>query len=135
MPSATVRAFAKINLALEVLNRRPDGFHNLRTIFQTITVHDTIRIEVDRNVDKSSLELTSSVDIPGENLVIRAARTILELTSSKARIGFELDKCIPMGAGLGGGSTDAAAILLALPPLLGFNLPLATLLELGADLG
>ncbi len=134
MPRAVVRAFAKINLSLEVLNKRPDGFHNLRTIFQTISLHDVIDVDV-RPAAESHIELQSDVEIPGENLIIRAARAVLELTGAAANIRFVLQKRIPMGGGLGGGSTDAAAVLLALPRLLGQAVDIGVLVEAGARLG
>ncbi|MDZ4801095.1 MAG: 4-(cytidine 5'-diphospho)-2-C-methyl-D-erythritol kinase [Bryobacteraceae bacterium] len=132
--SASVCAFAKVNLSLEVLNRRPDGFHNLRTVFQTISLHDTIDIEV-HEADRPRVELISDVEIPGENLIVRAALALLEVTGAVAEVRFRLQKRIPMGGGLGGGSTDAAAVLLALPALLERTVDSGALVELGSGLG
>jgi 4-diphosphocytidyl-2-C-methyl-D-erythritol kinase len=129
-----VQAFAKLNLSLEVLNRRADGFHNLRTIFQTISLHDTIVIEAKR-ARTTRIELESSVEIPGENLIVRAAHAVLELTGVRAHVRFVLKKQIPMGGGLGGGSTDAAAVLLVLPEMLGRTAEFERLMEAGAQLG
>jgi 4-diphosphocytidyl-2-C-methyl-D-erythritol kinase len=134
MAALRLHAFAKINLCLEVLNRRPDGFHNLRTIFQTISLADEIRLEGER-ARRTSVDLKSNVEIPGENLIVRAAHAVLEATGTRARLRFDLRKRIPMGGGLGGGSTDAAAVLLALPALLGRRLPHERLVEIGAGLG
>src|SRR5216110_2655057 len=103
----SLKAFAKINLTLEVLNKRPDGFHNLRTIFQTISLADILAVEFTR-ARKTVIELDSSVDIEN-NLVVRAAHAVLNAMKVTAKIRFQLTKRIPMGAGLGGGSTDAAA--------------------------
>lgn len=128
-----VRAFAKINLDLRVLHKRPDGFHELRTIFQTISLADTLVIEHER-ARRTEVSLDSSVDIPN-NLVLRAAELVLAACRKTARVRFRLEKKIPMGGGLGGGSTDAAAVLLALPPLLGEALPVTELMTLGAELG
>ena len=132
--TATVRAFAKINLSLEVLNKRADGFHNLRTVFQTISMHDTIEISLEA-ADRPRVELVSDVEIPGENLIVRAALAVLELTGARADVRFRLHKRIPMGGGLGGGSTDAAAVLLALPALMGRSVDIGALVDLGAKLG
>ncbi len=129
----TVRAFAKINLSLEVLNKRPDGFHNLRTIFQTISLHDVIGIAV--SPGEQAVTLESDLEIPGENLIVRAARAVLAETGVSASVHFRLEKRIPMGGGLGGGSTDAAAVLLALPGLLGCAVPLPRLMEIATALG
>jgi 4-diphosphocytidyl-2-C-methyl-D-erythritol kinase len=126
-----VRALAKLNLSLEVLNKRADGYHNIRTLFQTISLADDIDITVER-ARETRIEIDS--DIP-DNLVVRAAHIILEELGAKAHIRFQLTKNIPMGAGLGGGSSNAAAVLLALPVLLGAALGLDRSLELAAALG
>lgn len=133
MKAVRLKAFAKVNLTLEVLNKRPDGFHNLRTVFQTISLADTLEVEFTRS-RKTAIALDSSVDI-ANNLVIRAADAVLEAMQLTAKIRFRLNKRIPMGGGLGGGSTDAAAVLLALPSLAGREVPMPQLLEIGERLG
>jgi 4-diphosphocytidyl-2-C-methyl-D-erythritol kinase len=130
---ARVRALAKINLDLRVLGKRPDGYHELRTIFQTISLADTLDISF-TPARKTSIELRDSHDIP-DNLVVRAARLVLDAARVTGRVEMQLDKCIPMGAGLGGGSSDAAAVLLALPVLAGRVLPVPTLCSLAQQLG
>lgn len=133
MRKARVKAFAKVNLSLEILGRRADGFHDLRTVFQTISLHDTIDIEFTPG-RKPEIALDSSVQI-ANNLVVRAARAVLEETNAKGRVGFVLRKRIPMGGGLGGGSADAAAVLLALPVLTGRPINWVRLVEIGSALG
>lgn len=130
---ACVRALAKLNLSLKVLNKRPDGYHELRTVFQTISLADTIDIEFTPG-RRSDVELVSDVDIP-DNLVERAARLAMEALRIRGRARFRLAKRIPAGAGLGGGSSDAAAVLLALPVLAGKRADLETLIDLGGRLG
>ena len=130
---ARVRALAKINLSLKVLNKRPDGFHELRTIFQTISLGDTIDIEF-TPARRTRIELESSLDIPN-NLVVRAAEAVMDAMRKTGQVSFRLKKRIPMGGGLGGGSSDAAAVLLALPVLAGRTLPLQSLTEIGLELG
>ncbi len=127
-----LRSLAKINLDLRVLHKRPDGFHELRTIFQTISLGDTLEIEFERG--RTRIDLKCNLNIPG-NLVIRAAESVLKAARAAGRVQFNLTKRIPLGGGLGGGSSNAAAILLALPALLGKPLPLEKLIELGAELG
>jgi 4-diphosphocytidyl-2-C-methyl-D-erythritol kinase len=114
---ARVRALAKINLDLRVLGKRPDGFHELRTVFQTISLADTLEIAY-TPARKTAISLEDDRHIP-DNLVVRAARLVMEAMRATGRIEMRLTKRIPMGAGLGGGSSDAAAVLLALPALLG----------------
>jgi 4-diphosphocytidyl-2-C-methyl-D-erythritol kinase len=130
---ASVRAFAKINLGLKVLHKRPDGFHELRTIFQTVSLADRLEIEFSPGAPP---EICVDSTLPIEdNLVVRAARLVLEESGARGAIRFRLSKEIPMGAGLGGGSSDAAAVLLGLPALAGIHIPLERLIELGAQLG
>jgi 4-diphosphocytidyl-2-C-methyl-D-erythritol kinase len=131
--SAIVRSLAKINLDLRVLHRNSDEFHELRTVFQTISLHDTLAIEYDPG-RRTELTLDDPLAIP-DNLVLRAARAVLDAMRARARVSFRLEKRIPMGGGLGGGSSNAAAVLLTLPVLAGRALPLETLIEIGTGLG
>nr|Q01QR0.1 RecName: Full=4-diphosphocytidyl-2-C-methyl-D-erythritol kinase; Short=CMK; AltName: Full=4-(cytidine-5'-diphospho)-2-C-methyl-D-erythritol kinase [Candidatus Solibacter usitatus Ellin6076] len=130
---AHLRALAKINLDLRVLGKRPDGFHELRTIFQTISLADTLEISF-TPARKTTIELTDVLNI-ADNLVVRAARMVMDAMRATGRIEMRLTKRIPMGAGLGGGSSDAAAVLLALPVLAGRVLPLPKLSHIGEQLG
>jgi 4-diphosphocytidyl-2-C-methyl-D-erythritol kinase len=117
MKSVKLRSLAKINLDLRILHKRDDGFHELRTVFQTISLADTIEIEYEKS-RHTELTIEGSVDIP-DNLILRAAGAYLDAARLSARIHFRLTKKIPMGGGLGGGSSNAAAVLLALPVLAG----------------
>jgi len=130
---ARVPALAKLNLDLRVLAKRPDGYHELRTVFQTISLADSIEIEFSPG-RASRIELLDDPGIPN-NLVVRAAKLAMEAMRAPGRIDLRLIKRIPMGAGLGGGSSDAAAVLLALPALAGRRLRFETLAGLGAELG
>ncbi|HZO51463.1 MAG TPA: 4-(cytidine 5'-diphospho)-2-C-methyl-D-erythritol kinase [Bryobacteraceae bacterium] len=128
-----VPAFAKLNLSLLVLGRRGDGFHELRTIFQTISLADSLRLRYSpRGPFRVSLD--DPLAIP-DNLILRAAHAVAEATNLKGTIEITLNKRIPMGGGLGGGSTDAAAVLLALPALSGRGLAAAQLHAIATVLG
>jgi 4-diphosphocytidyl-2-C-methyl-D-erythritol kinase len=129
---ARLRSLAKINLDLRVLHKRPDGFHELRTIFQTISLADTIEVELERG--RTRIELKSNVDIPG-NLIVKAADLVLRTLRAKGQLRIRLTKRIPMGGGLGGGSSNAASVLLALPKLLKKKISIEKLLDLAAELG
>jgi 4-diphosphocytidyl-2-C-methyl-D-erythritol kinase len=130
--AAVLRSLAKVNLELRVLHKRSDGYHELRTIFQTISLADTIEVEYARG--RTRIDLESNLDIP-DNLIVRAADRVLRSTRATGRIRFRLTKRIPLGSGLGGGSSNAASVLLALPVLLGKPLPLEKLIEIGSELG
>jgi 4-diphosphocytidyl-2-C-methyl-D-erythritol kinase len=131
--SATVPAFAKINLDLRVLYKREDGYHELRTIFQTISLADRLELSFTPS-RRTSVEIEDPLAIP-DNLAVRAARLALKTMRAAGRVTIRLSKRIPMGAGLGGGSSDAAAILLALPALAGREIAMPRLIELAAQLG
>jgi 4-diphosphocytidyl-2-C-methyl-D-erythritol kinase len=128
-----VSAYAKLNLGLRVLSKRPDGFHELRTVFQTISLADRLDIAWARS-RTTRIEIEGSPEI-ADNLVGRAAGLVLEALKVHADIRFILEKNIPMGAGLGGGSSDAAAVLLALPALIGKPLAADRLAALASQLG
>jgi 4-diphosphocytidyl-2-C-methyl-D-erythritol kinase len=128
-----LRSLAKVNLDLRVLHKRADGFHELRTVFQTISLADTLVIEYEP-ARRTVLELDDPLAIP-DNLVLRAARATLDAMKMHARVRFRLQKRVPMGGGLGGGSSNAAAVLLALPVLAGRRVPFDRLLGLGGELG
>jgi 4-diphosphocytidyl-2-C-methyl-D-erythritol kinase len=130
---ARLRSLAKINLDLRVLHRNPDGFHEMRTVFHTISLSDLLEVEYVAS-RRTEIDIEDSAQIP-DNLVVRAARLALDALRMNARVQFRLTKRIPMGGGLGGGSSNAGAVLLALPVLAGRILPLETLLELAAGLG
>jgi len=130
---ARVPALAKINLDLRVLGKRPDGFHELRTIFQTISLADTLEVAF-TPARRTVIQLDDPLEIP-DNLVTRAARAVMDAMRVNGHVELRLVKRIPMGAGLGGGSSDAAAVLLALPALAGRAIALETLSSLAGELG
>jgi 4-diphosphocytidyl-2-C-methyl-D-erythritol kinase len=133
--SLRLRAFAKINLCLHVLGRRPDSYHELRTIFQTISLHDTLTLSLVAN-KKISLEVSDATLSAGpENLVWRA----IDAMRSELKLGFgvhaKLEKRIPVARGLGGGSSDAAAALVGVMRLAKKSIPLERVMEIAASLG
>jgi 4-diphosphocytidyl-2-C-methyl-D-erythritol kinase len=129
----SVPAYAKINLDLRVLAKRADGYHELRTIFQTISLADSIGLEFEP-ASRTEIEIQGNVVIE-DNLMARAAKLVLEETGLSGRVHFKLEKRIPMGAGLGGGSSDAAAVLRALPRVIGAFIVPDRLHEMAASLG
>lgn len=135
--STTTRAHAKINLDLRVLGMRADGFHELRTVFQAIALHDTITC-VPRVGPFAIACTTAGVPLDRENLIWRAAEALwhaLRKTGPLRDVMVRLDKRIPLEAGLGGGSTNAAATLLALARLWGAPARRAQLVDVAAAIG
>lgn len=131
-----LRAFAKINLGLNVRNLRPDGYHGIFTIYQTIALHDRLTIQLSRSEKGISVECDDP-RIPGgrPNLVHRACALWKRARNYHGGIKVYLEKRIPAGAGLGGGSSDAATALLGLERLTGDPLGLSARLKLAAQLG
>ncbi len=138
MPEVRVPAFAKINLRLEVLGKRPDNFHELRTIFQTISLKDELRF---RSTRKPGIELrilgnaTLSSEAIEKNLVYRAVDAVKHELGIVAGVSIELRKAIPAGRGMGGGSSDAAAALIGYLRLIKKQLPRERLFVIAAGLG
>jgi 4-diphosphocytidyl-2-C-methyl-D-erythritol kinase len=125
---------AKLNLFLHVTGRRPDGYHELQTLFQIVDLCDTIAIEV--REDGRIERLGGPEDVPAEqDLTVRAARALQAAAGTRLGASLRVIKRIPVGGGLGGGSTDAATALLALNHLWGCGLPVDTLAKLGLPLG
>ncbi|MFY9585338.1 MAG: 4-(cytidine 5'-diphospho)-2-C-methyl-D-erythritol kinase [Candidatus Acidiferrales bacterium] len=135
MRSVSLPAFAKINLCLHVLGKRADGYHELRTVFQTISLHDTLRLTLTRHPG-ISLE-TDDPALPSgrENLVWRALDALRRELRLRGGVRAELTKRIPAARGLGGGSSDAAAALVGMLRLSRRKLPAARLVKLAAGLG
>jgi 4-diphosphocytidyl-2-C-methyl-D-erythritol kinase len=127
----TLSAPAKINLCLLITGRRPDGYHDLQTAFQMLDIFDTLSFEL-----SDQLSVESNIDLPVQtNLVYLAAKLLQEFSATKQGATIHLDKFLPMGAGLGGGSSDAATTLLGLNRLWNLNISAEELMRLGRQLG
>ena len=127
-----VEAHAKINLTLEILGRRSDGYHEVRTIFQSISLKDVLYFQ-----HAPQLQLKCSLpelDVE-DNLVLKASRSLQKATGCRKGANIRLEKAIPLAMGLGGGSSDSAATLVALDALWGLGLGLEDLRSIAADLG
>jgi 4-diphosphocytidyl-2-C-methyl-D-erythritol kinase len=133
-PQSLWRAPAKLNLFLHILGRRPDGYHELQTCFQFIDLCDEISLDV-----RADGQIRRAEDIPGlpaeADLCVRAARALQEAAGVKMGADIHLLKRIPIGGGLGGGSSDAATCLVALNQLWGIRWPPEKLAALGLKLG
>ena len=138
MKSVRVPAFAKVNLCLDVLGRRADGYHELRTVFHAISLHDTLELEL-RAKTGIELQVLGNASLSGvpveENLVYRALRDLSGALELGTGVRAVLTKRIPAGRGLGGGSSDAAAALLGLLRIAGKRVEVARIMEIAAELG
>jgi len=133
--SVRLPAFAKINLCLHVLGRRPDGYHELRTIFQAISLHDTLELSLSDSPGITLETNDSALPLGRENLVYRALEAIGGEIGFLGGVHARLEKRIPVARGLGGGSSDAAASLIGMLRLTKKRVPLERLMEIGASLG
>lgn len=131
--SISLLAFAKINLHLQVTGRRADGYHNISSLMQSVSLADRLSV---RMTDSPEIRVeTEGAEIAGDNLVRKAAEAFLRVTGRTEGAEIRLIKQIPLSAGLAGGSADAAGVLLALNRLFGNPLERQALLRLGLTLG
>jgi len=126
-------SYCKVNLWLEILGRRPDGYHELRTIFQSLDLADRIAMEIGGQDVELICEGRPIGE--GENLAVRAARKFMQSVGDRRGVRIHLEKRIPVGAGLGGGSSNAAVTLVGLNRLYGTPLSQAQIHGLAAELG
>jgi 4-diphosphocytidyl-2-C-methyl-D-erythritol kinase len=132
--SIEIRSYAKINWTLDVLHRREDGFHEIRTIYQTVSLHDTLALIKTDGIIEVLCE-DSRVPCDETNLAYKAAESLREAAGISKGARIEIDKRIPVAAGLGGGSSNAAATLLALVKLWQIEIDDRTLFGIAAILG
>jgi 4-diphosphocytidyl-2-C-methyl-D-erythritol kinase len=136
MPQIALKAYAKINLGLSILGRREDGFHELRTVYQMISLADKVEVRLLAGLQGVSLEATG-LEVPAgrENLAVRAAEVFLDEVPMRGQILISLHKRIPSASGMGGASSDAATVLRALELLARKRLPPEHLFRMAASLG
>ncbi len=134
MKELHLNAYAKINLTLDVLGDRPDGYHDIETVLHTVELHDSITL---RESDSGITIRCASPDVPADtqNIVYRAAQYLRETFRIPKGVEVELTKCIPIASGLGGGSSDAAVTLLGLAQMWKLRLSDGQLLDLAAHIG
>lgn len=131
--SFTARSYAKINLGLRIIRKRPDGFHDIETVFHRVGLHDIIEI---READEISVVSTDPAAPSDQtNLAYRAAALLREASGAKAGAGISITKRIPVGAGLGGGSSNAATVLNGLQEFWNVRVPAERLQEIALQLG
>lgn len=132
--TARILAPAKVNLFLEILGKRPDGFHEIVTVMQAVSLFDTVSVtKCPGDVDV----ICDAEDVPSgrDNIAWRASVAMLEALSANEGVRVEIEKAIPVGRGLGGGSSDAAAVILAVNQLWGGALDMTKLEEIAGNLG
>lgn len=137
----TLEAYAKVNLTLEILGKRTDGYHELRSVVMPVSLTDTVTLapaprgEIALTVTAESWVDTARLGAPCDNLVVRVAHLMQQRYHTDQGVVLHIHKRIPIGGGMGGGSADAAAVIKGLNKLWNLNLPLAELTVFGAELG
>jgi 4-diphosphocytidyl-2-C-methyl-D-erythritol kinase len=126
---------AKVNLRLEILKKRKDGYHELRTILQKISLHDMLHFYLRKEKGISITTDHPNLSVGKNNLVYKAVQSMSKVSGYKGGVAIEIEKKIPLGAGLGGGSSNAATTLKALNQLLRLNLPQKDLMGMGLEIG
>jgi 4-diphosphocytidyl-2-C-methyl-D-erythritol kinase len=129
-----LRSYAKINLGLHVLGKRPDGYHEVRTVLQTIGLHDRLTLKRKRTKGIQFCSNEPGID-PSDNLVVRAIEAFQYHTGAPGGVTAKLEKAIPLGAGLGGGSSNAGVTLLGLARLFRLDLRGCDMLHWAGQLG
>lgn len=135
MENLSLKAYAKINLGLDVVRRRDDGYHEVRMIMQTIGLYD--RLDIQRT-KKTGIEITSNLSflpVNENNLIHKAAKLLIDEFDIKEGVSVKLDKRIPVAAGMAGGSTDAAAMLYGMNRIFDLGLSKRQLMERGVKIG
>ena len=126
---------AKVNLRLEILKKREDGYHELRSILQTINLHDLLHFSLKKERGISITTDHPNLPVGKSNLVYQAVQSILKKSDYQGGVLIEIEKRIPLGAGLGGGSSNAATALKAMNQLLKIDLPKKELMRMGLEIG
>ena len=134
MPEVTYLAPAKVNLFLHINSKRADGYHNLQTIFQLLDYGDEITFSL-RNDGEIKRIYGNETISPDKDLILRSAHTLKKYCETEAGVDIGVIKKIPIGGGLGGGSSNAATVLIALNDLWNLKLPKSKLLNIGQTLG
>ena len=130
----TEKAYAKINLSLDVTGKRPDGYHDVRMVMQTVDIYDTLIFE--KAPEGITIDVGGSLlPVDGDNLIYKAARAVMDECGIKEGVSITLDKHIPIAAGMAGGSSDAAATLRGVNRLFECGLSYDRLRELGVKIG
>lgn len=133
MESIKVKASAKINLSLDVVGRKPDGYHLIESIFQSVDIYDIITV----SKTDTGIHLTCSqpgIPCDSRNIAYKAAKLFLDKTGIKSGINIHIEKHIPSQAGLGGGSSDGAGVIYAMNTLFGTNIDICDMAKLGAKI-
>ncbi len=134
MQTLTLQAPAKVNLRLEVVGKRADGFHNIRNLMERVSIHDEVEIKL---VEKGLMVTCDHVDVPNdeENTAFKALKEVLAYSSRNVGVEIHIKKNIPVASGMGGGSSDAATVIKGINQMLKLKLSKEKLIQIGQKVG
>lgn len=135
MTEVFLKAYAKINIGLNIISKRPNGYHNVETIFQQIDLHDVIKLSKNQKSEIVIISNDSSLPIDEKNICYRAADYFFKAVGKRFGLVIEIEKNIPVGAGLGGGSSNAASVLKGIKQLFNISIADAELAQISSKLG
>ncbi len=135
MPSIKIRAYAKINTYLKIFSKRSDGFHDIETIMQNISLYDEISFETNKTGEIEIIGDNINLPINENNLCFKAAKKLVDYSNNSSGVKIKINKTIPIGAGLGGGSSDCAATIVALEKLWGLSLSKEQMIKIASEIG
>jgi len=135
MNSLVLNAYAKINVGLRITGQRDDGYHTLKTMYQTVNLHDRVRLELKDEPGITFKWKGENVPDGDDNLCSKAAKSLFESIGKEQGVSIELEKILPVGSGLGGGSSDAACVIRGLNELMDLKLSVGDMENIASDLG
>lgn len=135
MNSLTLKAYAKINVGLRITGQRDDGYHSIKTLYQTVNIFDEVKLNLKDEQGVTFNWQGESVPDGDDNICSKAANSFFEFTGEEKGVNIELEKTLPVGSGLGGGSSDAACVIRGLNELLDTKLSIKNMEDIASELG
>lgn len=135
MKSLTLKAYAKINVGLRITGQRDDGYHSIKTLYQTVNIYDEVKLNLKDEQGVTFNWQGEKVPDGEDNICSKAANSFFEFIGEEKGVNIELEKTLPVGSGLGGGSSDAACVIRGLNELLGAKLSIKKMEDIASELG
>ncbi len=135
MKSLTLKAYAKINVGLRITGQRDDGYHSIKTLYQTVNIYDEVKLNLKDEQGVTFNWQGEKVPDGGDNICSKAANSFFEFIGEEKGVNIELEKTLPVGSGLGGGSSDAACVIRGLNELIDTKLSLKNMEDIASELG
>jgi len=135
MKSLTLKAYAKINVGIRITGQRDDGYHSIKTLYQTVNIYDTVKLNLKDEPGVTFNWQGENVPDGKDNICSKAANSLFEFIGEEKGVNIKLEKTLPVGSGLGGGSSDAACVIRGLNELLDTKLSVKNMEDIASELG